>query len=187
MDGKNSNRNKNLFLKLLIILLNAAGIICLLWLAIPFIMHDTTAGDPDAMLPIETWEACGISLTIGLLPLLAANTAAFVFLNKKKDVLRYLYFFPGAVCLVLVVVFWSTSLSDPNYEDIYSPKQVSSFAFELDGEVYNYSVYQEEDGTYSVGMDEKDKMPLSVIDYGSPEKIYESIGTYYEEMGGTSR
>ena len=49
---------------------------------------------------------------------------------------------------------------------------------------YRYAIYLEEIGEYSLEMDEKDKMPLSVVDYTDQDTIYESIKDYYSKVGG---
>ena len=46
------------------------------------------------------------------------------------------------------------------------------------------SLSKEDNGEFSVGMDEKDKIPTSVIDYTSKETIINSIEKYYKENGG---
>ncbi|MBR2912575.1 MAG: hypothetical protein IKC40_01470, partial [Oscillospiraceae bacterium] len=67
----------------LLIFLNLIGIICLVYFAIPYCAHDTYVANPDAMLPMEAWDGAGMILTIGLIPMILANTAGFLFVFKK--------------------------------------------------------------------------------------------------------
>jgi len=68
----------------LLILLNTIGLICLIYFSIPYCTHDTYVANPDAMLPIEAWDGSGMVLTIGLLPMIIANTSGFLFILKKE-------------------------------------------------------------------------------------------------------
>jgi len=43
-------------LSLLIIVMNVSGVICLIYFAIPYLTHDTTIINPNAMLPAEAWD-----------------------------------------------------------------------------------------------------------------------------------
>lgn len=96
---------------ILTILLNLAAIFCLIWFAVPYIQHDTTVPNPDAMLPMETWDGAGMMLTFGLLPMLAANTLGFLFFPKEKPLLRLLCYLPTAAELGIVIHYWSISLA----------------------------------------------------------------------------
>ena len=69
---------ENKTLSLLIIILNVIGAVCLIYFAIPYLIHDTTVANPNAMLPAEAWDSAGMALTFGFIPLLAVNV--FIFL-----------------------------------------------------------------------------------------------------------
>lgn len=75
-------------------------------------------------------------------------------------------------------------MSFDNEGKAYETELISSMKCELNGKVYHYEVYKELDGTYSLSVDENDNIPQSIIDYESPEKIFESIENYYKENGG---
>lgn len=95
-----------------IIALNIIGVICLAYFAIPYLTYDTSVPNPDAMLPLARWEGGGMALTLGLIPLIAANVLAMIFVGKgKKKLLRALFLIPCLVCMVIVAHFWVTSLS----------------------------------------------------------------------------
>lgn len=94
----------------LILLLNLAGLACLVWFALPYLMHDTTVPHPDAMLPAQRWDMAGMALTIGLIPLLIANWLGFLLVPLKQKALRWLFFLPGAVCAALAVSYWIAAL-----------------------------------------------------------------------------
>jgi len=96
----------------LLILLNTIGLICLIYFSIPYCTHDTYVANPDAMLPIEAWDGSGMVLTIGLLPMIIANTSGFLFILKKETpiILRLLFFIPSIVEMILVAHYWNISL-----------------------------------------------------------------------------
>ena len=93
-------------LTVFLLLLNLAGLICLVWCAVPYLMHDTTVPHPEAMLPAERWDMAGMVLTIGFLPLLGANWLGFRFVPLEKKALRWLFFLPGVICTVLAASYW---------------------------------------------------------------------------------
>ncbi len=106
----------------IIIFLNIVGIMCLIYYAVPFISHDTSIPNPDAMLPMQRWEGAGIMLTIGAIPLLVANLIAFltVWKEKIKKPLRFLLFLPGLLCSILAILYWLPSdKSDPTLLWLY--------------------------------------------------------------------
>ncbi len=101
----------NKTMSLAIIIINILGILCLIYFAILYITHDTFIANPDAMLPSENWDRSGMSLTIGLIPLLIANSLAFMKIPKEKSKLpiRFLCFAPSLICLLLVLSYWIIS------------------------------------------------------------------------------
>ena len=98
----------------IIVFFNIVGIICLIYYAVPYIMHDTSIPNPDAMLPMQIWEGAGMALTVGAIPLLVANLIAFLTLWKEKikKPVRFLFFLPGLLCVVLAISFWIADLSN---------------------------------------------------------------------------
>lgn len=93
-----------------IAMVNIIGIICLLYFAVPYITHDTTVKNPDAMLPVEAWDSAGMTLTIGLVPLIIANVLGFIYVKFQKKYMRLLWFIPSAICFVLVASYWLVSI-----------------------------------------------------------------------------
>ena len=98
-------------MSLLIIIINVIGVICLIYYAVPCLIHDTTIVYPNAMLPAEAWDRAGMILTFGFIPLLVANVLNFLFVRIKQKLIRFLLFIPSAVCFVLVVSYWTTALA----------------------------------------------------------------------------
>jgi hypothetical protein len=90
----------------IIFAVNVLGIICLIYYAIPYVMHDGTVANPDAMLPLEAWDAAGLALTLGLLPLVIANMAAYFKLKQKAGYAGLLCFLPGIFCIIFVASYW---------------------------------------------------------------------------------
>ena len=96
----------------IIIILNLVGILCLVYYAIPYLTHNVTITNPDAMLPMQRWEAGGMALTIGLVPLAVVNVLAMIFVGKEKIKmpLRTLFLIPCVLCLGIVAHYWISDL-----------------------------------------------------------------------------
>ena len=169
------------YIKIFVAILNILGIACLIYFSIPFLRHDTSINNTNAMLASYSWDSCGFILTLGLIPLIIANSMAFIFFDFKNKIIKSIFFIPSLICIILVSSYLFMSF---NNEDTYKSELVSSIKCALDEKVYHYYLYKEEDGTYSSSMDEYDKMPSNVINYESEEKWFDSIEKYYEEKGG---
>ncbi|MBP0973624.1 MAG: hypothetical protein J5851_06940 [Oscillospiraceae bacterium] len=91
--------------KVLLAAVNLLGLACLVLLSVRYLRHDTTVANPDAMLPMQDWDGAGLLLTLGLGPMIAANTTGFLFLLSKECplALRLLLFVPSLCELVLVI------------------------------------------------------------------------------------
>ncbi|HHV28144.1 MAG TPA: hypothetical protein GXX73_00790 [Clostridium sp.] len=100
----------NKLVQLAVVVINIFGVLCLIYFAIPYVTHNTVVQNPDAMLPAEAWDAAGMTLTIGLIPLVIANVLGFVFVKNKKKLARLLWFIPSIACLVMVVSYWIGSI-----------------------------------------------------------------------------
>ena len=96
-------------LSLLIIVINIIGVICLIYFAIPYFSHNTTIPYPDAMLSAESWDRAGIILTFGFIPLLVVNILSFIFIKAKQKFVRFLFFVPSMICLIIVISYWITA------------------------------------------------------------------------------
>ena len=94
----------------LIMTINVIGVICLVYFAVPYIGHDTTVANPDAMLPAEAWDEAGMALTFGLVPLVIANVLGYLFLDTKRKGWKFLMFVPSISCLALVISYWLTAI-----------------------------------------------------------------------------
>ena len=97
----------------LLILLNLAAVCCLIYFAVLYVQHDTTVKNPDAMLPMQGWDAAGWALTMGLGPMTFANLFGFLYILKpaKPLAVRLLFFLPLAVELGFVIHYWVYSLT----------------------------------------------------------------------------
>lgn len=91
----------------IIIFINIVGILCLIYYAVPYILHDTSIPNPDAMLPMYRWESAAIALMIGTIPLIVANILAFIFVLKEEIRIpaRFLFLLPGIICLSLAASY----------------------------------------------------------------------------------
>ena len=109
----------------IIISLNIIGLICLIYFAVPYILHDTSIPNPDAMLPMYRWEGAAIALLVGTIPLIVVNILAFIYVWKEKIKLpaRLLFFLPGIICISLAASYLfydgSASASDPTLLWLY--------------------------------------------------------------------
>ncbi len=94
--------------QIVIIIVNIIGIFCLIYVAIPYLAHEISEPNPEAMITFNGWEAAGILLTAGFFPLLGANIFAFeeIFKEKIKLPFRLLFFLPSIICMILVICFW---------------------------------------------------------------------------------
>jgi hypothetical protein len=96
-----------------VIALNAVGIICLVYYAVTYFMHDTTVLNPNAMIPFQRWEVGGWALTLGLFPLTIANVLAVLFVGKDKIKMpvRLLFLLPCVICFAIVALFWGSAIT----------------------------------------------------------------------------
>ena len=94
---------------ILLLCLNFVGLVCLVYFAIPYITHNTQIPHLDAMLPAERWDSAGMTLTVGFIPLFIANLLGFLFVKVKKNWIRFLFFLPSAICIVIAAHYWITS------------------------------------------------------------------------------
>ncbi len=94
-------------LSIFLIILNAVGLFCLVFLGVLLILQDSTVPNPDAMIPMERWDGAGALLCLGFLPLLAANILGFIFIARGQIRLKYrlLFFLPALICTLLVVYY----------------------------------------------------------------------------------
>ncbi len=178
----NSKKQKNLkWLTIVVIIINIIGILCLVYFAIPYLRHDMSIHNPNAMLTSYSWDSCGFILTLGLIPLIIANIMAYFFVSLKNKKLKSLFFLPSIICLIIVVHYLFVATSWEN-EEIKEP--IATMKCVLEENYYIYKIYKEENNEYSVEMEENDPLPLSVIDYTSKDTIIKSIENYYINNGG---
>ena len=104
---------KNKITAVFVVLLNLAGIACLVYFALPFLTHDTTVANPDAMIPFQGWEGGGWALTLGVLPLTVANTLGYWLQRSKKGKQKrfLLCFLPAVLCAALAACYWIGSFT----------------------------------------------------------------------------
>ena len=100
-------------LSICISVLNAIGVVCLIYCAVLYLSHTTYVSNPDAMLPMENWDRGGMMLTIGMMPMLIANTLGALFALKKGTsiIKRLLFFIPSILEVILVLHYWMFSLT----------------------------------------------------------------------------
>ncbi len=94
----------------LVISINLFGIICLIYYGSLFLSGSTIVDMPDAMLPMERWDRGGMALTIGLLPMILANTLGYEVIQLGDRKSRLVLFIPSIICGGLVVAYWGKDL-----------------------------------------------------------------------------
>lgn len=107
--GKNGGitLEKNKTFSICISVINAIGVICLIYFAILYLSHSTYIVNPNAMLPMENWERAGMMLTIGVIPMFIANILGFLYILKEKNIfMRLLFFIPSLLEIGFVVHYW---------------------------------------------------------------------------------
>ena len=99
-------------LSICISVLNAIGIVCLFYCAALYLSHDIYVVNPDTMITIMNWERGGMMLTMGVMPMLIANTLGFLYILKKGTsiIKRLLFFIPSILEVILVLHYWISSL-----------------------------------------------------------------------------
>jgi hypothetical protein len=95
-----------------VILLNLLALGCLIWFAVMYLSHDSYVPNPDAMLPMAKWEGGGMALTLGLVPMLIANTLGYRYILREDKPLwqRLLPYLMGLFELVLVISYWAPAI-----------------------------------------------------------------------------
>ena len=95
-----------------IIAANIIGVICLAYLAVPLLTHDTYVANPDAMLPMERWDGAGWCITLGTAPMMIANALGFGLVGAgKKLPARLAWFLPSAICAALAAWYLVVSFA----------------------------------------------------------------------------
>ena len=105
---KGSIMNEKKIFSILALAVNILALIFLFVIAFPYLSHDTTITNPDAMLPMESWDRSGMLMTFSFFPILFADTLGFVFSLEmtEKIYLRLLHFIPALSCLIMVLTYW---------------------------------------------------------------------------------
>ena len=174
----------------IIISLNIIGLICLIYFAVPYILHDTSIPNPDAMLPMYRWEGAAIALLVGTIPLFVANLLAFIFVWKERIKLpaRILFFLPGIICLSLVAsyLFGGDSVSDPTLAWLYDkgginviwgdPLNAMDTHGGFHGEGSSLHVYHYTDSSMQPEMEESELWKSLPLSEGVSDLLTNSIG-----------
>ena len=100
--------NEKRILSIAFLAVNILALILLIIIGFPYLAHDTTITNPDAMLPMEKWDSAGMLMTFAFFPILFADTLAFVLsLEMTKNIyLRLCHFIPALACLIMVLTYW---------------------------------------------------------------------------------
>ncbi len=172
---------ENKWFKIFVIILNIIGIGCLIYFMIPYLRHDMSIPNPNSMLSSYSWDSSGFILLLGFIPLLIANVLAYIFINLKSRFLKLLFFIPSLVCLIIVGHYL---IIGTDWKEEKQKEPIATMKCAIDGKNYSYQIFKEDNGEFSVGIDENDKLPTSIIDYTSKKTIIESIENYYKSNGG---
>lgn len=88
--------------KLLILFVYLAGFFCVVWLTVGYLHFSNEVVNPNAMLPIMTFEHDALLLLIGAPVMLAACVGVLLVFPKRKLVVKLAVFLPFLVCLAVV-------------------------------------------------------------------------------------
>lgn len=172
------------YFKIFIIILNILGISCLIYFSIPYLKHDMSIPNPNAMLSSYLWDSCGFVLTLGLIPLITVNTLAYILIDLKNKKIKFIYFMPSILCF-LIVCHYLFIATDWNGETESESEHIATIDCAINENQYAYKIYQEKNGEFSLEMDDDDKIPISNVDYTSKDSITKSIENYYKNNGGS--
>ena len=91
-----------------VLILNILGSSLLCYYGLSYVSHNPYISNPDAMIVMKDWEAAGILLTVGIVPLFIANLGAYHYLWKEAITgrKRLLFFLPTVICVLLSCHFW---------------------------------------------------------------------------------
>ena len=100
--------NEKKIFSIIFLALNILALIFLFVIALPYLSHDTTITNPDAMLPMESWDRAGVLMTFSFFPILFADTLGFMLSSEmtEKIYLRLLHFIPALACLIMALTYW---------------------------------------------------------------------------------
>ena len=96
-----------------VLILNIIGIVLLIVFGWKYVSFSPNVNHPEAMIPMQEWEAAGILLSAGAIPLLFANCGAYLFVwkDRVKGWKRLLFFLPGVICFLIAAHYWLYSPS----------------------------------------------------------------------------
>jgi len=99
-----------------VLLLNGIGTALLIYYGWMYLSQSTHITNPEAMLVMEDWEAAGILLTAGTVPLFIANFGAYLYLwrDTVTGPARLLFFLPCLIAFVLAVHYWTGGMRESN-------------------------------------------------------------------------
>ena len=100
--------NEKKILSILFLIVNILAFIFLGIISYPYLIHDTTVANPDAMLPMKNWDRAGMLMTFGFFPITSIGLLSFSFSGElvEKIYIRILNFLPALTCLVMVLTYW---------------------------------------------------------------------------------
>lgn len=103
-------KNKKSIVLVAIVAINILGIVFLAYFLIPYLLHDTSINEIKSNIQLQAWDSAGLILTIGFIPLAAANFAAFFVLKKRHESKNILFFIPSFICFMAMMSYISATM-----------------------------------------------------------------------------
>src|SRR5574344_1353754 len=85
-------------IKILINMLNIAGLAVLVYFAIPYVFHIES-------LNAYSYRTCGFIILLGFIPLLIVNMLGYIFNESNKKCIKLLFFVPSLISLIITCLY----------------------------------------------------------------------------------
>ena len=177
-DITKKQKNYNI-IRSFIIALYIFGILCLLYFAIPYILHNINIFDITGAFSSNDWLGFGYALIILIIPLLIINLLTYIFVDLKNKKMKLLFFIPTVICL-LCVAHYFLFIVDWNEEK--SAKPIAVFECHVNKNTYKYKYYSGEGWSTA---DHDNDIHSAEIDTTSEETFFQSVNEYYKSIGGS--
>ena len=165
-------------LRTVVIVVNIIAILFLIYFGLCYISYIESINNPKANILFPKWEGGALVLLIGLIPMIITNLLAFKYVYLDNNRLRYLFFIPSIITILIVGRFLFKTFTYNNSLD--KSNLVRTIRCKKDDGYLDYQIFRDNNGTYALGRDTLDKEIIE-IDYTSEDSIINSIINYYKK------
>jgi hypothetical protein len=103
--------NKKIFLKIVLTCIYILGIICVVRYSFLYLSHSKTILNPNAMIPMMSYEKGAWSLMLGLPFMIIYCLSIIIIYKVRKMNYKILIFLPSIVDIIIVMIYWISELS----------------------------------------------------------------------------